>query len=81
MTMTDEVKQAEFKVGDVVWLKSGGPAMTVTAIGELTLRCDVKWFTFEEMEGKSSYPAVCLTHEDPDPMSIDEEPEQENDNG
>jgi len=34
----------EFKVGDVVMLKSGGPKMVVIALAEEAGRCDCVWF-------------------------------------
>ncbi len=42
----------EFKEGDVVKLKSGGPEMTVSKIKEDDLRC--KWFN-EKGELKTKY--------------------------
>ncbi|SEI92541.1 YodC family protein [Frateuria terrea] len=38
---------SDFKIGDVVQLKSGGPAMTITAVGPTTLTCE--WFDQSEM--------------------------------
>lgn len=39
---------AQFKVGDVVELKSGGPAMTVEGIDPGTGRVVCKWFVKNE---------------------------------
>lgn len=33
----------QMQVGDVVWLKSGGPDMTVSAVGDNGL-CTCRWF-------------------------------------
>lgn len=35
---------ATFKKGDVVQLKSGGPAMTITFYDERYKKCSVSWF-------------------------------------
>jgi len=40
VTDGDDAPDAPFKVGDVVQLKSGGPAMTVTASYSLYVRCN-----------------------------------------
>jgi uncharacterized protein YodC (DUF2158 family) len=47
-----------FKIGDVVQLKSGGPKMTVVAIGEL-VRC--AWFFGDNSKQEASaFPAGAL---------------------
>lgn len=47
-----------FKIGDVVQVKSGGPAMTVLAAGE-SVEC--LWFAeASETFHRESLPAVCL---------------------
>ena len=43
----------DFKVGDVVRLKSGGPDMTVTSVKERIIHC--KWFTYA---GNWTTPAI-----------------------
>jgi len=53
----------EFAVGDVVKLKSGGPAMTVTEVGndmydQAKVWC--AWFTEKGDEKKGSYPPGSL---------------------
>jgi len=49
------------KVGDVVWLKSGGYSMTVLSI---TVNC--VWKSEGEQVQRSEFPAACLTKYDPD---------------
>ena len=48
---------AAFNVGDVVELKSGGPAMTVAEIGVNTVKCT--WFSGVEAK-EGSFPAAAL---------------------
>lgn len=54
--MSDE---NEFKPGDVVRLKSGGPNMTVTSVGEDfggTMSVFVTWFDDKQKPQSGSYP-------------------------
>jgi uncharacterized protein YodC (DUF2158 family) len=67
MQMADE---NEIKAGDVVWLKSGGPAMTVTAISpedhgrEEVVVC--RWFTADQVKPETGeFPRVALRTSDP----------------
>jgi uncharacterized protein YodC (DUF2158 family) len=51
---------AEFKVGDTVELKSGGPVMTVTGINDSgSLRC--AWFAPDNSQARvQDFPAAAL---------------------
>ena len=51
----------EAKEGDVVYLKSGGPAMVVTDSDLNSRRITTKWFTLEGDVRWDIFPAVCLT--------------------
>ena len=53
----------EFKVGDVVQLKSGGPLMTVTYVGEQdgAPRVWCSWFVNNTKEEKGTFPPAALT--------------------
>jgi len=53
----------EFKIGDLVKLKSGGPTMTVEDIGpnfaeETTVYC--AWFDGKNMPQKANFPPAAL---------------------
>ena len=57
----------DFKVGDVVKLKSGGPDMTVSFVGEKTFLHGMKvpvvsctWFVGKKLEAKSFDPALLM---------------------
>lgn len=50
-TMTDEVR--EFKIGDVVRLKSGGPDMTIQDVTEYEIKC--RWFDAKKKFFDSSF--------------------------
>ena len=56
--------KAPFKIGDVVRLKSGGPAMTVTSIesgeGEAGHVIFCIWFNAKGNEKRGHYPAATL---------------------
>lgn len=56
--MTENV----FKAGDVVMLKSGGPKMTVTSVGEesWTGTVWVSWFDSSNKPQKGDYPQESL---------------------
>ena len=48
---------AEFKVGDIVQLKSGGPKMTIDIVlGDGELKC--QWFAGDELQEARFDPAV-----------------------
>ncbi len=52
-----------FKIGDTVRLKSGGPTMTVTAVGmddKGTAWITCVWFDDKENKDASSFPANAL---------------------
>jgi len=52
-----------FKVGDVVRLKSGGPNMTVTAVGpdeQGTPQVWVSWFDEKKQAANGYYPAAAV---------------------
>jgi uncharacterized protein YodC (DUF2158 family) len=55
-----------FKVGDVVRLKSGGPSMTVTGVGDSmgtpTVWC--RWFDEKKKEGYGTFPPATLVLEE-----------------
>jgi uncharacterized protein YodC (DUF2158 family) len=57
---------ADFKLGDTVRLKSGGPIMTVTIVGQplpdrpVYLTC--AWFTKNEDEKVANFPFEALEH-------------------
>lgn len=59
---------SDLKVGDVVYLKSGGPAMTVNAVapvmGKKALVC--VWFVVNENKSATFLPEA-LTIENPNP--------------
>lgn len=52
----------EFKIGDVVQLKSGGPKMTVIHIDNLegTDRCFCVWIDASENEQRKNYPLAAV---------------------
>ncbi|MCW3120420.1 MAG: putative small protein [Chitinophagaceae bacterium] len=55
--------EAEIKLGDVVWLKSGGPAMTINGFNaNNAFVCS--WFV-ENKADSASFFAVALTKEKP----------------
>ena len=47
----------EIKIGDIVGLNSGGPAMTVMSISGDACKC--RWYNGEE-ELSESFPSICL---------------------
>lgn len=62
-----------FAPGDVVELKSGGPAMTVVAVEAEGVRC--LWYAEMADEVKSALvPAICL-----EPVSFEDDDEEEED--
>ena len=52
---------AEFRVGDVVQLKSGGPRMTITSINEENGLLSTTWFDGTRQE-KDSFPLGAVLH-------------------
>jgi uncharacterized protein YodC (DUF2158 family) len=51
----------KFRVGDVVRLKSGGPAMTIQKLGEYPSdQVECRWFTDEQECKWGSFPPACL---------------------
>lgn len=59
---------SDFKVGDVVYLKSGGPAMTVNAIAPSMIAKALACVWFVGNENKSAtYSPDALTKENPNP--------------
>ena len=51
-----------FQIGDLAWLKSGGPAMTVKKLGE-ELTC--VWFSLKHEYHEASFAPVLLTGSKP----------------
>jgi uncharacterized protein YodC (DUF2158 family) len=59
------VRNALFKIGDVVRLRSGGPAMTVKTEDDGDGQVECQWF--EKRKAHSSwFPAKSLTESEPD---------------
>lgn len=54
---------SELKKGDVVFLKSGGPAMTVTELNDETAFCE--WFDKHHAFHSKSFISIVLTKEEP----------------
>ena len=58
------------KIGDVVWLKSGGPAMTVIDFSvdgynnPTSVKC--QWLGYDGPPIDATFNALCLTYQDPD---------------
>lgn len=57
---------SNFNVGDVVYLKSGGPAMTVHRLIDDRENVECKWFQDDELE-VSIFTQGSLTKENPKP--------------
>ncbi len=53
--------QAEFKIGDVVCLKSGGPKMTVTDIDSDVILC--VWFNGTEFRQEGCIPEIITVYD------------------
>jgi uncharacterized protein YodC (DUF2158 family) len=80
--MTEPLNAAvPFKPGDVVELKSGGPAMTVLAVKEDGVHC--LWYAEMSDEVKTTViPALCLElseNEDEDDEDEDEDEDEDDD--
>lgn len=60
----------DWKIGEVVWLKSGGPAMTVAEATKTDGSTPCRWFAPEQTGDRLHYPTAsfhkdCLTGEEP----------------
>ncbi|SOT45109.1 YodC family protein [Burkholderia cenocepacia] len=57
----------QFNIGDVVKLKSGGPAMTVSLVQAISgkIYVDCKWFAGAKAEASRFQPEM-LVHHEPD---------------
>jgi uncharacterized protein YodC (DUF2158 family) len=58
----------EFKPGDIVRLKSGGPAMTVESMGDDGINC--VWFDGKRRQAKRFVPQTLTTAEPSPPEKI-----------
>ncbi len=56
---------SDIQVGDVVWLKSGGPAMTVVDVDNETSLSSVVWFIDGKVVERDIFYHSNLTKEDP----------------
>jgi uncharacterized protein YodC (DUF2158 family) len=54
------MNNAEYKVGDVVQLKSGGPHMTITSVGGHY--CECTWFDKHTNQQRRAFPPFALSH-------------------
>ncbi len=60
----------QFKAGDTVRLKSGGPLMTIAGIGFVEdRRCSCQWFNGQTLYSGDFYPEA-LTHEAKDSARV-----------
>lgn len=57
-----------FQAGDVVYLKSGGPAMTVRSVNENTCFCE--WFVNNQDLKSDKFMATSLTKDNPSKKSV-----------
>lgn len=57
-------QQQKFEIGDIVFVVSGSPKMTVTFVHEEG-SCEVTWFDEQGIEHKSEYMPSALTKENP----------------
>lgn len=72
----------DFKIGDVVQLKSGGPAMTVLDVGKDAAKTvAVVWYAEEEEQfRRDSFPEICLDRiEYDDEDDLEDEEDEEDD--
>lgn len=53
------------KIGDVVWLKSGGPALTVATVDEEADEVCVVWWNGSSFDEEPDMPAAMLTTTNP----------------
>ena len=51
-------------IGDIVYLKSGGPALTIKSVHRCEV-ADVTWLDGNETLRSAEFPLVCLTKTDP----------------
>jgi uncharacterized protein YodC (DUF2158 family) len=55
-------KKGAIKVGEVVWLNSGSPALTVTEIkGDFDKTAEVRWIADDNESRYANFPVACLT--------------------
>ena len=63
----EKIKMNEFKVGDIVQLKSGGPKMTIEEISEMDNSYCCKWFAGSKLqEGFFAASALIRVEEEDD---------------
>jgi uncharacterized protein YodC (DUF2158 family) len=61
-------KEATYKIGDIVRLKSGGPSMTVDSIGERDGRIWCHWFAGNKLETGGFSPESIGLEDEIDPL-------------
>lgn len=68
-----------FSVGDVVMLKSGGPALTVTEVGDDGV--SVVWYADTEDNFRTTVlpPETLILFDDEDDLDLDDDEEEEED--
>ncbi len=59
---------SDLKVGDVVYLKSGGPAMTINGQANYGTEWTCAWFT-ENAYSRADFASEALTTENPSPRA------------
>ena len=64
-----ETSPKPFKIGDILILKSGGPAMTLTEIENIFATCE--WFDGDQRHFSSVFPIACLMIECSGPDRIE----------
>ena len=64
-----ETSPKPFKIGDILILKSGGPAMTLTEIENILATCE--WFDGDQKHFSSVFPIACLMIECSGPDRIE----------
>ncbi|MBB3809494.1 YodC family protein [Pseudochelatococcus contaminans] len=66
-----------FSVGDVVMLKSGGPALTVTEVGSESI--SVVWYADAEDNFRTTQlpPETLILFDDEDDLDLDEEEDED----
>jgi uncharacterized protein YodC (DUF2158 family) len=55
----------ELKAGMVVYLKSGGPAMTIDSINTVSKKCNCTWFDSNGIQMKDHFSPDALTVKNP----------------
>jgi uncharacterized protein YodC (DUF2158 family) len=58
-----EVRVEAFRPGEMVWLRSGSQAMTVTDASPYTGTVWCRWLNKDYTISEQSFPAAALTHE------------------